>query len=226
LITIRGFIVYEYVGGGVCVWWSTQYKRKMILLNSMNNMNSFVKTLKGVLYLVVFWITIILFDKHQVGFGYGFGINILFIMQYMMANETSVTMAMDIRNFNDIERSTSADEMIEYIKTENYNRMLNKSMLHIWKKFANESQKEGWHDAENEEIVKHIISQFLPDHYLYMNNLLVEYKEVPIDSIPSEALEHLEIAIPARTIINELIDEIYNEIKNEYMNEINHEVIA
>jgi predicted metalloenzyme YecM len=54
----------------------------------------------------------------------------------------------------------------------------------------------------------------------------VEYKEVPIDSIPSEALEHLEIAIPARTIINELIDEIYNEIKNEYMNEINHEVIA
>ena len=174
--------------------------------------NCFENALKGVLVVAGYFLIKLSFNKRFAS------ATTLFIKQDLVANPDG--------DGDATSTTTTEDEMTEYINREKYNKIITNSIIHIWKKFDEETQKGcRWYDAENEEMVKHIISQFLPDYYLYLNNLLVVYNEVSINSVPVEAIDDLKTAIETQSIIHDCINEIYDRIKNSYMNEIDAVII-
>ena len=99
-----------------------------------------------------------------------------------------------------------------------YNQLLFDSTIHIWKKYG----RTKWYYKKNEEDIKYIISQSLPERLMISTNLFMEYKGKPIYMVAENIEDDLIDARQLRPSINVIIREIYKIIKNSYENyEIN-----
>ena len=119
-------------------------------------------------------------------------------------------------NDNDVKTESSYDsdkhEKMVLLTDDEYNQLLFDSTIHIWKKYG----RTKWYYKKNEEDIKYIISQSLPERLMISTNLFMEYKGKPIYMVAENIEDDLIDARQLRPSINVIIREIYKIIKNSY----------
>jgi hypothetical protein len=134
----------------------------------------------------------------------------------------------DITNVRPFDNTPVKQQKHLIITDDEYNQLLFDAVIHIWKKYQTQTQNDEpsqWYHKVNEEDVKYIIGELLPDRLLEQNRLFVEYKGQLITTVPDDIYNELVVARKNRLHISNIIKGVYKKIKNSYRNGITEAII-